>query len=92
MKTFLISLMPNNLLYLFWGSVHFGFPSAKSTKNLKVDPRKISKFRRRGNPSIFITVKFNPIKVVMLVMFRNYSSPCHLSLIESFVASRHCRS
>ena len=54
--------------------------------------RKISKFRRKGNPSILITVKFNPIKVVMLVMFRNYSSPCHVSLTESFVASRHSHS
>ena len=31
-KTFLISLIPNNPLYLFWRFVYFGFPSAKSTK------------------------------------------------------------
>ena len=54
-------------------------------REIYIKPRKISKFRWRGNPSILITVKFNPIKVVMLAMFRNYSSPCHLSLIESFV-------
>ena len=76
--------MPNIL-----GLCSVRFPIREIYKKSESRSPQISKFLRRGNQSILITVKFNPIKVVMLVMFRNYSSPCHFSLTESFVASRH---